>query len=114
MVLFGLLCLTIASSYYKYLVLKDYIVESETSCDPYNETCYVKHCDNSEKGACTGNPDEDISYYKIEYRNARNIICTGDNDCDFSCTESEKDCGEVACTADDSESIECYTKKTEQ
>ncbi|QQR65170.1 hypothetical protein IPH92_01135 [Candidatus Kaiserbacteria bacterium] len=104
-VFYGIFCalimLSVSASYYRFMVLHDYIIQNEVDCDPTYESCFVWECD-SDVEECTGNPDEDIWYYKIAYRNAKNIpACdAGEEACDqFTCPEGgEAECNEVLCT----------------
>ncbi len=80
--------------------MKDYIIEAEVDCDPTVETCFIYECD-PEAEECTGDPEEDIWYYKIMKRNAANIpLCDpADENCQaLVCWEDEKDCEEILCT----------------
>ena len=83
------------------MVLHDYLVQTEVDCDPTFESCFVWEC-GAESEECTGNPDEDTWYYKIAYRNAKNIpACDAeDQKCDqFTCPEGgEAECREVLCS----------------
>jgi hypothetical protein len=70
----------------------------------------VWRCDPETEGECTGNPEEDIFYYKIAHRNVQNIFCNEEDECDFTCEEGEQDCGEVMCSETNEEGVECYTE----
>lgn len=67
---------SVAATYWRYIMKRDYIIQAQIDCDPEKENCFVWRCDplSLEEGEkCTGNPEEDIWYYKIFYRNAKNI-----------------------------------------
>lgn len=94
---------SIAFSYYRYMVKHDYIIVGQVDCDPIVDKCFVWHCDpeaidGSEK--CTGDPDQDIWYYRLVQRNAMRIP-----ECDpkaegcvpFDCTDGEPDCQTIYC-----------------
>lgn len=103
--LFGILIvLSVSASYYRFMVLHDYIIEAQVDCNPSSESCFVWECDPSIEGECTGNPDKDTWYFKIAHRNAKNITACeeGDELCaPFSCPlEGEEECDEVLCNAD--------------
>lgn len=103
-----LIVLSVSASYYRFMVLHDYVVEAQIDCDPTFESCFVWECDPSIEGECTGNEDDDTWYYKYAYRNAKNITDCEDGDmtCQFTCTSGgEDECAEVLCT---SESIVTY------
>ena len=67
-IIMGLLILgSVAVSYYKYMVKRDYIVQAQAECDPYTEKCFVHVCDpdpNVDGDSCTGDPAEDTWYTK--------------------------------------------------
>ncbi len=98
-----------AAAYYRYMIRRDYVIEAQIDCDPESENCFVWRCDpNSlEEGeACTGVPDNDVWYYKIIRRNAKNIpLCDPkDENCPaYVCGEGEEDCGYELCTPQDAE-----------
>ena len=100
-VFWALIILSVSASYYRFVVLHDYVIQTEVDCDPTYESCFVWECD-SEMNECEGNPDENTWYYKIAYRNAKNIpnCNAGDGECNqFKCPEEgEAECREVLCT----------------
>jgi hypothetical protein len=98
-VFFGFIILSVSASYFRFVILKDYVILAEVDCDPVFESCFVWVCesefDNDEE--CI----EDTSYYKMAFRNARNITdCNFREDCSpFSCSVfGEEGCGEILCT----------------
>lgn len=107
-ILFGifgiLIVLSVSASYYKFMVLHDYVVQAEVDCDPETESCFVWQCDPEVADECTGNPEEDIWYFKIAHRNAKNIPYCDPNDDSclaFQCPENgEDECDEVLCSTD--------------
>ncbi|MBU4216380.1 hypothetical protein L6270_01530 [Candidatus Parcubacteria bacterium] len=115
-IIFGLLIVgSVAVTYWRIMIKKDYIIEAQTDCDPTTEQCFVWECDpeSMEEGeACTGDADADIWYYKIVKRNASRIpLCDpADEDCDaLVCGESEPECEEILCNEDNKEDqeVEC-------
>lgn len=99
-----LIIAAVGVTYWRYMIKRDYIVQAQIDCDPTTENCFIWHCDpNSlEPGEeCTGVPDNDTWYYKVFYRNAKNIP-----DCDpkdesctaYVCGDGEKDCSYELCT----------------
>jgi hypothetical protein len=95
-----LILASIGVTYWRIMLKKDYIIEAEADCDPATETCFVYKC-NPQTEECTGNPDEDTSYYKLIRRNASKIpTCDpADENCQpLVCGEGEKDCEEILCT----------------
>ncbi len=96
-----LIVLSVSASYYRFMVLHDYVVEAQIDCDPTFESCFVWECDPSIEGECTGNEEEDTWYYKIAHRNAKNITgCEdGDTTCQFTCpSDGEEECDEILCS----------------
>lgn len=95
---------SVAVTFWRYMVKRDYIVQAQTDCDPESENCFIWKCDpNStvEGEACTGDPESDIWYYKIIHRNAKNIPNCDPNDENCTalvCNSGEKDCLEELCT----------------
>jgi len=118
-VFFLLIATSIGVTYYRYMILHDYMIEGEATCDPYTESCFIYVCDPEADGECTGDPVEDTSYYKLVDRNAKNIpLCDpADESCDTSvCLEGESDCSYTLCDPETvAEGEECndpeqYTK----
>jgi hypothetical protein len=97
---------SVAVTYFRIMVRKDYIISAQTDCDPLSENCFVWNCDPESKvegESCTGNTEEDTWYYKIIKRKAANIpLCDpNDENCTaLTCPEGEADCEEIFCTED--------------
>lgn len=93
---------SVAVSYYRYVVKRDYVIEAQADCDPYTEQCFVHVCDPDPDvdGECSGDPVEDTWYTKNVSRMAYNIP-----DCDPSdencmalvCGEGEANCTYTFC-----------------
>ena len=99
-VLFG----SVFFAFIRFVILKNYLVQAQTSCDPKTEECFVWQCDpeSTVKGeACTGDPESDVSYYKIIKKKANTVpACNPDKDenCPpLTCASGEKDCTEILC-----------------
>jgi hypothetical protein len=112
LVIFGLLILgSVAFTYYRIMVKRDYLISAEAGCDPTSEKCFVYVCDPKVDGdTCTGNPEEDTSYYKIIKRKAFNIPSCDPNDenCEaLICPEGEKDCTFDLCQDNNADGIKC-------
>lgn len=108
--LVALITIVTAITFSRYMILKDYVVEAQVDCDPYSETCFIWQCDPESDvsgEACTGDPESDIWFFKVAYRNASNIpLCDPETDetCDpFTCYDGEKDCEEAFCTEENME-----------
>jgi len=99
------------------MIKKDYVIEASVDCDPYSEACFVWECDpesDVEGESCTGDPEEDIWYFKIARRNASRIpLCdpnTDENCQPFLCDDpsdaeagGEEECEEELCTEENME-----------
>ncbi len=102
---------SVAATYWRIMIKKDYVIEAQTDCDPYLEKCFIWECDpesNEEGEACTGNSKEDIWYFQVARRSAANIpLCDPETDesCDpWTCPEGEADCDTEFCTPENMES----------
>ncbi len=102
---------SVAFTFYKIEIKKDYIMEGQIDCDPTAEKCFIWKCDpasNVEGEKCTGDKEKDVWYYQIAKRNASHIpLCDPDKDetCDpWTCGEGEKDCSNTFC--DDQNKVE--------
>ena len=108
-IMFIMLFGSIGYAYWHFVVDKNYILVHHADCDPTMEVCYVWECDPDaidEEEKCTGNPDEDIWYYRHMERVAKNVPeCKADDeDCDaFACEIGEEGCTEVMCTEETAE-----------
>lgn len=108
---------SVAMTYWRIMVKKDYIIESQVDCDPEAEKCFVWECDpeSSEEGeACVGDPEKDIWYYQIAKRKAYEIpLC--DPEKDESCLpmdcdpKAEEGCEKVFCDEETkiAQEVEC-------
>lgn len=102
-----MIALSVAATYWRIMIKKDYIISSQVDCDPYTEVCFIWECDpvsTVEGEKCTGNPENDIWYFKVAQRNAGRIpLCDPDQDenCQpMKCEENEEECEEILCTED--------------
>jgi len=101
--LVALLAFSTLATFYQYYVLQDYVIAAEAECDPETESCFTWICDPEVDGEewCTGDLAEDTWYYKVMYRNAKNVPnCEPyDEDCDaLHCPEGEEGCEIELCT----------------
>ncbi|KKP67284.1 MAG: hypothetical protein UR66_C0018G0024 [Candidatus Moranbacteria bacterium GW2011_GWE1_35_17] len=106
----GILILaSFGATFYRYMIKKDYIVQAQVDCDPYSEVCFVWECDpesDVEGEMCTGDPEEDVWYFKVINKNASRIqTCdASDEDCNaLVCAQNEPDCEFVFCTPENME-----------
>lgn len=103
--------LSLGFSFYKFYIVRDYLVYGHTECDPSESACFVYECD-PETEKCTGNPEEDTEYYALIAKNASQIPVCDPNaeECDvLTCSPNESDCQVSFCdeTAAAKEEVEC-------
>jgi hypothetical protein len=105
---------TTAYTYWHFVIARDFILVNYTDCDPTIERCFVWECDPESldpEEQCTGDPEEDIWYYKIQRRIAANVpeCDIEDDDCEpFSCMTEEEGCEETVCTEEAAEEEGAY------
>ncbi len=99
-VMFSLIILSVAVTFLKIVILKNYQIVSQVSCDPKIEKCFMSICDPTTDEACSAasSTTERITYYKNISKKAETIfLCEqttekiGCNE-ELSCTTREKDC----------------------
>lgn len=97
-----LIIVSIGVTFYKIIILKNYQIVAQVSCDPTIEKCFIYECDSTIE-ECSENLDENISYYKNISKKAADIYdCEktveklGCNE-ELSCTEGEVDCSYTFC-----------------
>lgn len=102
---------SVALTYWRIMVKRDYIISAQTSCDPALESCFVYECDpeDPEDPECATLPEEErISYYKLIDKNAKNIpLCDAEAESDsaeagkcpkeLTCEEGEEECETILC-----------------
>ncbi|MEI6528515.1 MAG: hypothetical protein WCO10_02465 [bacterium] len=94
---------SVVATFVRIVVLKDYQIVAETSCDPTTEKCFVYECDPVSDTSCSANPAERISYYKMISKKAATIAaCEATADkvgCgeELSCIEGENNCAYTLC-----------------
>lgn len=97
----------IAGTFYRYVVLQDYVVEGFADCSPMEESCFTYYCDPTIE-ECSTDPEENVTYYKIVQRIANKIpMCNpADEDCNaLECSQGENGCHVIYC-ADDVQDVE--------
>ena len=104
LVFFLLIVGSVAVTYWRIMVKRDYIISAQTECDPAAENCFVYECDpeDPEDPECATLPEEErVSYYKIINKNAQNIpLCdatAGECPEDLACEEGEEECETILC-----------------
>lgn len=102
-VIFLLIISSVIVTYVKIVVLNDYQIIAEVSCDPTIEKCFVWECDPDDDSTCSEKPNEQVSYYKIISKKALNIASceatTEKNGCgeELSCLSGETSCSYKYC-----------------
>lgn len=95
-----LIAVSVGATYWRIMIKKDYVIEAQADCDPTLENCFVYHCDAEAGEECTGDEEQDTSYFKKVQRVAANIpLCDpADENCKpWDCIEGEKDCSATFC-----------------
>lgn len=99
---------SISLTYYRAFIAQDYPIHAQITCDPSVASCYVYECD-PDAGECTGNPEEDITYYKLITKLAKNAYdCVPDDTgkCfNATCGPGEPDCEITYCDPNDPEVV---------
>lgn len=96
----AMIVVSISVSLYRFFILRDYTIQSQVPCDPYEESCFVYVCDPSAE-ECTGDPVVDTSYYKLLNRNAGNVPTCDPNEAGCNplfCPDNEEECTITTCT----------------
>ena len=98
----GLLILgSVAVTFWRIVLNRDYIISAEQECDPATETCFIYTCDPEADSECPADEAERISYYKLIHKNAKNIpLCdtlSGECPTELNCEEGEADCEMILC-----------------
>lgn len=119
-ILFSLIIVSVAITFWRIIIQKDYIVEVQADCDPYSQRCFIWECDPAsdiEEEKCVGDPEKDIWYYNIVQRNASRIPLCDPNDENCAaliCDEGEPDCKQIFCTEENKTEQEAECNDPEQ
>jgi len=105
LVFFLLIAGSVAVTYWRIMVKRDYIISAQMACDPVTETCFVSSCDPESDEECANTPEEErTTYYKTINKNAKNIPPCDPykNECpeELSCESGEEDCEIILCDAE--------------
>lgn len=91
---------SIGMVYRQYIVKGHFLVKYKVPCDQTADNCFIHDCDES-LDECTGDVEQDTSYYTLMYRLANNIpSCEDDSsNCqEFTeCGDSEEGCRKIFC-----------------
>lgn len=100
-VMFLLIAVSVGVTYYKIVVLKDYQIVAQVSCNPATEKCFETICDPATDDTCTATSTP--TYYKNISKKANTIyLCEqtaeklGCNE-ELFCTTGEPDCSYTFC-----------------
>ena len=104
LVFFLLIAGSVAATYYRIMIKRDYIISAQQECDPTSEACFVSACDPESDEECAALPEKErINYYKTINKNAKNIpVCDPyKNECpkELSCDPGEGECEITLCDA---------------
>jgi hypothetical protein len=119
-IFFVLILISVAVTFYRYVILKDYQIVAEVSCDPTEEICYFYEgvvCDDPIDTECV--PEEAYDY-KIISKNAANIYACEQTDekidCgeELSCLEGEENCEYTYCDSENLEEWEVCSEPVEE
>ncbi|MFH1183096.1 MAG: hypothetical protein V1690_02435 [Candidatus Moraniibacteriota bacterium] len=102
LIFFLLIVGSVAVTYWRIMVKRDYIISASQDCDPAMETCFVYECDPEGDEECAAAPEEErVSYYKTITKNAKNISPCDPykNECptELTCEEGEAECEIILC-----------------
>jgi hypothetical protein len=96
---------SIGMAFYKIIIVKNFQIETETSCDPKIESCFHREaitCDSTDPNC----EPVDASDYKLISKKASDIYACEQTEeklgCreELSCTENELNCSYIFCTVD--------------
>jgi len=104
LIFFLLIAGSVAATYYRIMIKRDYIVSAQQECDPTLEACFISACDPEGDEECAALPEEErINYYKTINKNAKNIpICDpykGECPEELACEPEEEECEVILCDA---------------
>jgi hypothetical protein len=103
-IFFILILVTIGFTFYKIVILKNYQIVKQVSCNPIIEKCFITECDPSTDDTCSASST--ISYYKKISKQASSIYACENtieqNGCkdELSCISGEKNCSYTFCNKD--------------
>jgi hypothetical protein len=102
LVFFLLIAGSLAAATHRFFVVRSYAIQGHAACDPSEQVCFTAFCDPDGE-ECSGDVQEDATYYKIVRKRAADVaVCVpGDEACDpLACREGQKGCTETLCDPD--------------
>jgi len=106
-IIFALLILgSVGATYYRIVILKDYQILAEVSCDPMIESCFYYEGVMCEDGVVGCIPEESYSYKFVSKKASEIYKCDLTEEkigCgeELFCTEGEEDCFYTYCNPND-------------
>lgn len=103
---------SVAMTYDRFFRVRDYMVQVQVNCDPYEEACFAYICDSSVDEGCTSSSLKDAFYYKLINRVARNVpLCEADlaTCATLPCAINEMECFYTLCNTEMVEDSEVCT-----
>jgi len=94
-----LILISLSLTFYRTFVSQNYALYYSDDCNPDEESCFIYYC-NPYWEECTGNPEDDVWYYKIYERSTQKATpCESlRGECsDFVCSEGEEGCSVIYC-----------------
>ncbi len=108
-IVFALLIIgSVGFTFYRIVILKDYQIVAETSCDPATEACfhYAPEPCATDDTECLSVPAEEPYDYKLISKKASSIY-----EEELTCLEDEEDCSYTFCDSENlAEGEECSEK----
>jgi hypothetical protein len=107
-ILILLIIASVGVTFWRIVIIKDYQIEAEVSCDPATESCFHYEptpCDMTDYD-CLSQPPEEAYDYKMISKNAAAIYTCEQTeeklDCteELSCLENEVNCSYTLCDAE--------------
>ena len=90
-------------TFIRIVILKDYQIEAQVSCNPSIEKCFSLTCDPSSDDTCSATTTDRTIYYKKISKKAFDIFACGQTrekigcDTELSCTKDERNFGYTYC-----------------
>ncbi len=95
--------ISVGITFYNTVVVKNYQITAQVSCDPVTEKCFKTTCDPATDDACPKDPAQQTTYYKKISKKASTILLcektAGKLGCneELSCTSGELSCSYTFC-----------------
>ena len=90
--LFSMIFIVVANNFYTFYYQKNYKFIVETPCDPTEQTCFIRHCDENDE--C---PPNGLEQYRLFNLKASDFPKCSSDSCLDECLNSIISCEEVKC-----------------